>query len=311
MEQIMPLVSVIILTRNRPEYLVRAINSVLTQTFTDFEIIIIDDASTDDTPEVIKSFHDPRIISIRNNVNRGEAGSRNQGVNAAKGEFVSFLDDDDEWLPRKLDAQVNKFKNSKKETGCIYTWHCRVDLQTGEKIKETKYQKNGNIFKEMFEGNWVGTPSTVMVKKECFQLVGGFDESIGFSTDYDMWIRISKEFNIEYIGETLVNYGVHNKNMSTNLSHLIKGWERFGEKYQEWLKFYRKSGKIFHYRLGVLYCCQGEMKKGIEALRCAIRLYPFDMGVYYNLFLAMLGYNSFIRIKRYRERCFAKLPLTN
>lgn len=121
----MPKVSVIIPTYNRARYLHRAIQSVLDQRFPDLEIIVVDDASTDDTAQVIEGFRDPRIRYFRHNTNRREAASRNTGVQNAVGDYIAFLDDDDVWLPDKLAIQVNLLDISSLKIGAVYTSFCR------------------------------------------------------------------------------------------------------------------------------------------------------------------------------------------
>src|SRR5262249_55117741 len=119
----MPKVSVIIPTHNRAEFLRSAITSVLKQTFQDFEIVIIDDASKDHTREVIANFNDTRIKVIYNQVNKGDAGARNIGVMNSNCEYIAFLDDDDEWLPEKLKMQTRLLDNSPPEVGGVCTDH--------------------------------------------------------------------------------------------------------------------------------------------------------------------------------------------
>src|SRR5215475_868787 len=117
----MPKVSVIIPTHNRAEFLRSAITSVLNQTFQDFEIIIIDDASKDHTQEVIANFNDARIKVIYNQVSKGAAGARNIGIMNSSSEYTAFLDDDDEWLPEKLQIQNCFLDDSPSEVGGVYT----------------------------------------------------------------------------------------------------------------------------------------------------------------------------------------------
>ncbi len=123
----MPKVSVVVLTHNRRRLLRRAISSILNQTFQDFEIVLVDDASTDNTPEVVRSFGDARIKYIRHEVNKGEAGSRNTGVTSSSGDYIAFLDDDDEWLPEKLEQQVRLLDSSPSQVGAVYTGFLKID----------------------------------------------------------------------------------------------------------------------------------------------------------------------------------------
>src|SRR5207237_7043535 len=120
-DEAMPKVSVIIPTHNRSGFLRLAVLSVLKQTFPDFELVIVDDASGDDTPAVVKRFEDPRIRYIRHERNLRIAAARNTGISNSTGEYVAFLDDDDEWLPSKLQKQVSALDHSASTVGAVYT----------------------------------------------------------------------------------------------------------------------------------------------------------------------------------------------
>ena len=126
----MPKVSVVVLTHNRPDMLCRAVSSILNQTFQDFEIVLVDDASTDNTPEVVRGLGDARIKYIRHKENRGEAAAANTGVTSSSGEYIAFLHDDDEWLPEKLGQQVRLLESSPPTVGAVYTGFLRIDRST-------------------------------------------------------------------------------------------------------------------------------------------------------------------------------------
>ena len=128
----MPQVSVIIPTHNRSEFLGAAIGSVLSQTFQDFELIVVDDASTDTTAEVVASFNDERIKFIRHGMNKGGSVARNTGILNSTGDYIAFLDDDDEWLPAKLSKQIQVLLSSPPEVGCVYAGYLDVDRSTGQ-----------------------------------------------------------------------------------------------------------------------------------------------------------------------------------
>ena len=196
-------VSVIIPTHNRAELLRAAITSVLNQTYQEFEIIVVDDASTDKTREVVASFHDGRIKYIRHEVNKGDAGSRNTGIRNSSGDFLAFLDDDDEWLPEKLQMQVGLLRNSPEKVGGVYTGSLRIDKTTGKIFAVNNAGKRGDLFQEMFRHNLIPTPC-VLLRRECFERVGLFDERMPCCSDADMWIRIAELFYFEYIKEPLV-----------------------------------------------------------------------------------------------------------
>jgi len=199
-----PKVSVIIPTKNREEYVSRAVNSVLAQTFGDFEIIIISDGSTDNTDSVIRSYDDKRIIYLKFNVSKGAAAARNYGVRTAKGEYLAFLDDDDEWLPEKLAMQVDAMERSSPDVGLIYTW---MDIYAGGKfIKRIAHKAKGDMFREMLGVPVIRGFSNVLIRKAVFDRLGDFDENLRRGIDSDMWRRIAKYYKVDYVPEALVKY---------------------------------------------------------------------------------------------------------
>ena len=293
----MPKVSVIIPTYNRVEHLRAAIASVLEQTFQDFEVIVVDDASTDDTLDVVRKIRDPRIRYLRHETNKKEAMSRNTGLRAATGDYIAFLDDDDEWVADKLKLQVELLENSPPEFGGVYTGCVTVDRKSGSVVGGVRPEKRGNIFDDMMVKNWVGTPSTVLFKKQCFTQVGLFDETIAFGVDYDMWIRIASKYQLDYIAEPLVKYYIQSDRLSTNHELVIRGLENQITKYGS---LFRKSSKGLSRRyriIGTLYCYTGDLKKGRKALLRAIRTNPFELRQYFNLCTSFFGPRNFIRIK--------------
>ena len=298
----MPKVSVIIITYNRSTLLGSAIASVLNQTYQDFELIVVDDASPDNTAEVVRGINDPRIRYIRHETNQREAGARNTGVQNARGEYIAFLDDDDEWLPEKLQRQVEVLDGSPQEVGAVYTGFVKIGLLTGKSIERVIPTKRGIIFQEMLTQNWVGTPSTVLLRKTCFQKVGLFDQALVFGPDYDMWIRISTEFQFEYIPEPLVRYFVHENSMSANYALIIQGMETSNRKNKKFFSMNRRAFSERFYLIGVFYCFTGNVRKGRESLMRAIQLYPFDLRYYFRLSLCFLGAAGFNSVHSLKER---------
>jgi glycosyltransferase involved in cell wall biosynthesis len=221
----MPKVSVIIPTYNRAHLFLGAVNSALNQTFQDFRIIIVDDASKDDTSSIVRGLDDKRIQYIRHAGNRGEAGARNTGVMNSDAEFIAFLDDDDEWLPEKLQLQVALLDRCPSRVGGIYTGFYAFDKASGKMLGQRVPTKRGYIYDDMIVENAVGTSSTVLLRRECFERFGLFDEDIAWGLDYDMWIRISKGFEFEFIKDPLVKYHVHEDQISNNLRIRILGIE--------------------------------------------------------------------------------------
>lgn len=297
----MPKVSVIIPTHNRAAFLQAAIQSVLNQTFQDFEIIVVDDASKDETGEVVRSFTDQRIRYIRHETNKGQGATRNAGLRHASGEYVALLDDDDEWMPQKLEKQVRLLDSTSAKVGMVYTGVSRVEVSSRRLISQLIPEKRGSLFEEMCEKNWIGGCSTVLLRRACFEKIGWFDEGLAAQADYDMWLRISKEFDIEYIREPLVLYTVHGNRISTNHESVIQGMEAQLRKYAPLFARDNRNYSRRYFVLGINYCLNGNAKEGRDALLKAIRLNPFAVRPYYYLCLSLLGTDRLRKWKQRRE----------
>jgi glycosyltransferase involved in cell wall biosynthesis len=214
-----PLVSVIIPTYNSAEYIEEALESVFEQTFQDFEIIVVDDGSTDGTGEILKKYGD-RIRYIFQG-NSGPASARNQGIRTALGEFIAFLDADDLWVPTKLEKQLELFRQ-RKDLGMVTTGACSFDEKGvfGYSTDKRETLMVGDIAINIFLRSNIGTP-TVMVRKEIFDSVGFFEENIRQSEDDNMWIRIAAHYEVELIDEALIKVRNHPQRMTLNKSELL------------------------------------------------------------------------------------------
>ena len=252
-------VSVIIPTYNRANLVEKAIKSVLNQTYQDFEIIVVDDASTDNTEEVIKNFSNKRIKYIKCKKNKGDSFARNTGIKIAKGEYIAFLDSDDEWLREKLEKQIKVLDNKPPEVGAVYSDVLYID-KNGKNLnrKLSNPGKEGYIYEELFGGNCVGTPSTLLIRKECFNRVGLFDVLIGTFSDWDMWIRIAKYYRFTFIKVPLVKYRIHFNRMSENLELKIISAERILSKYTEELGKQRDAHSKLYFNIGRMFCFIGK-----------------------------------------------------
>jgi glycosyltransferase involved in cell wall biosynthesis len=287
---------VIIPTHNRAEFLRSAITSVLNQTFQDFEVIIIDDVSNDNTKEVIANFNDTRIKVIHNQVSKGAAGSRNIGIINTNCEYIAFLDDDDEWLPEKLKIQTCLLDDSPLEVGGVCTGCFTIEKVSGKISSVDKPEIN-----DLYKGNFI-TTSSVLLRRACFEKCGLFDESMPTGSDYDMWIRISKIFSFETIKNTLVKYHIHENRLTLNHEKKIKGIEILFKKHNDFFKKDRKEYSKQYLSLGVSYCYKGEIQKGREAFRKSIIMDPFEIRNYFNFALSLLGVERFRKFKEVKEK---------
>ena len=214
-------ISVIIPTYNRKKYIKRAIDSVIRQSYKPFEIIVIDDGSTDGTYELIKQSYSSSQISLKKQKNKGVSAARNKGVKLANGDWIAFLDSDDEWFENKLELQVREIKKSK-------TFICHTNeiwIRNGIRVNQMKkHQKYGGaIFKKCLDMCRI-SPSSVMIHRRIFDEIGLFDEDLIICEDYDLWLRISSKYPVLYLDSMLIKkFGGHEDQLSKN----INGIEQF------------------------------------------------------------------------------------
>jgi glycosyltransferase involved in cell wall biosynthesis len=208
---IKPQVSVIIPTYNRAWVIKEAIDSVLAQDYAEFELIVVDDGSTDQTSDVLDTFGN--VIKVFSQKNKGVSAARNRGIAEASGNFIAFLDSDDLWHPQKLSSQIDFFKQTPDALICQTE---EVWIRNGLRVNPKKRHKkpSGMIFKPSLKLCLV-SPSAVMIRRRLFDRVGGFDETLPACEDYDLWLRISCRFPIHLIDTPLiVKRGGHDDQLS-------------------------------------------------------------------------------------------------
>jgi glycosyltransferase involved in cell wall biosynthesis len=216
-----PLISVIVPTYNRSRYLVTAVEGVFAQTYESLEIIIVDDGSTDDTPQALKPYSG-RVRCIYQE-NRGVSAARNRGILAAQGELLAFLDTDDVWLPQKIERQMACLER-RPTAGLAHTdaLYLHGDSDRTSKRPDIVHSCDGDCYANLFFGNRIVT-SSVIVRRQCLEKVGGFDETIRYAEDYDLWIRLARHFEFAYCNEALVLYRLHPSNAIKDALALRRG----------------------------------------------------------------------------------------
>lgn len=236
------LVSVIIPTYNRPDFLRRAIASVRAQEGINYEIIIVDDASDEDLSSEFASA--PDVTYLRNKKNRGGSFSRNRGLEVAKGEYVNFLDDDDEFLPGKLHLQLQKFEESELKDLGLVTCHM-ADGRSGEEVI-IKNTDRGSLYRESLKRYTAkGTP-TMLFKTEAVRTIAGFDSSLPANQEYDLIIRFSKHYTIDFVDEVLAKANRSVNQISMNFDKKIDGARMLFEKHDQ---AFREQGTAFRLRM--------------------------------------------------------------
>ena len=259
-------VSIIIASYNSEKFINRAINSVLNQTFKNWELIIIDDASIDRTQSIIKDWErkNRRIKSIFLEKNSGGLATPfNKGILNTEGEYIAFLDADDEWLPEKLEEQIVFLEDNKLFDGVTCYGNIILD---DEKKTKLGILRQSDDYKDqlgiLINGFFPSIPSSLLLKKEIFNKIGYYDEFLKLSADSDMMIRIFKEgFKIGVIKKILFNYYIHKQNLTgitaeakiKNINQRIKETEYILSKHEEVYKKYPKAKSLMLRYLSTFY----------------------------------------------------------
>jgi glycosyltransferase involved in cell wall biosynthesis len=208
-----PLVSVVMATYNMAQYLPLAVRSVLQQTYPNLELLIVDDGSTDDTRAVVQPFlADPRVRYLHQ-PNGGQTIAKNHGVREARGQFIGFLDADDLWVVDKLELQLPLF--ARHEVGVVYSRLVYIDEAGIEKRVSDNELFRGQVSGPLFVQNFIGF-GTALVRKECFDRLGSFDETLRMGIDYDLWLRFSTQYEFDYLPRPLLHYRIWAGQMSKN-----------------------------------------------------------------------------------------------
>jgi glycosyltransferase involved in cell wall biosynthesis len=205
--------SVVIPVRNGADYITEAIESILRQTLKPAEIIVVNDGSTDNTAEILKQYGTKLKVTTSSGL--GAPSARNFGVKAAKSQFIAFLDCDDIAHPDRLKKQLECLL-ANPEAGmvfCAMTYIDKNGQSNGGDVRCPEYNHNG-FLGQLFERNRIGSTSVVMIRKKIFFDLGGFDEAFDYSEDYDLWLRVARDWKIYYLDETLLKYRLHDKNIS-------------------------------------------------------------------------------------------------
>lgn len=231
-----PFFTVIIPTFNRAALLKEAIQSALDQTFGDFELIVVDDHSTDNTKDTVRSFKDDRIMYIVNDRTKGAAGARNAGIFRAKGEWIAFLDSDDVWLPQKLEVQAKMIQEMDKAVGFICAGYATYDFEKRKEIAVHFPEKEGWVQRELLYSNYAAL-SSVAVQKDILLKVVGFDEQFPAIEDWELWIRISGIAKLGILKEKLIYLRQTNKDrLSSDFHRTLTAILLFRQKHNNLLR---------------------------------------------------------------------------
>ena len=278
------LVSAIITTHKRsPDTVLRAIQSVLSQTYSNLELIIIDDSPEcfelrEEVKKSILAINDARIKYIQHLTNKGASAARNNGIKNATGKYIAFLDDDDVWDPHKLEKQLNRINEMK--CGLVYCRSITINEINNTKKERADRFFRGDVFDELLRTNFIGSTSFPLIKTECFTKCGYFDESLASSQDLDMWLRIARAYQVDYVDEPLVNYYIHEgEAISRNPYKKIEGKLAINEKYKDHLDMKPKTLRARLLILIPFYLMIGDKKKAFSVYFSAFKIAPYEIKI--------------------------------
>ncbi|MDZ8051999.1 MAG: glycosyltransferase [Aulosira sp. ZfuVER01] len=210
-----PTVSVVIPAYNCQKTIKKTIESVLEQTFVDFELIVINDGSQDDTLEIVSNINDSRL-KIFSFENAGANISRNRGLNYAVGEFVSFLDADDLWIPEKIESQLQVL-SANPQASVAYSWTDCID-EKGQFLRRGTYiSATGNVYAQLLVINFLESGSNPLIRKEALIAIGGFDESLPAGQDWDIYLRLAANYHFVPVPSPQILYRISSNSLSTNV----------------------------------------------------------------------------------------------
>ncbi len=296
-----PQVSVILPTYNRAPLLPRAMRSVLAQTFRDLELIVVDDASSDDTADVIRQFDDPRIRVLRHESNRGGSAARNTGIEAARGRYIAFQDSDDEWMLDKLCRQVAAMDEAGESVGVVYCAYLRCMDGSALYVPEPHVQqREGDVSREILLHNFVGTQA-LLVRRDCLDAAGYFLEGLPRFQDWELVIRLAQVSRFRLLPEPLVICHFTAGNISSNDAAASTAMDMILERHGAAL---REDPRVLANFLGIA----GHYKflnvsrsAGRAQLLGAVRANPRNLKVLAALLLSLFGRGAYRAVHRLRS----------
>ncbi len=281
----METVSAIITTHKRePAIVVRAITSVINQSYPELEIIVVDD-SPEDYPlrmEVersvsqLQSTTGKEIRYIKHDRCKGACAARNTGLHNCRGSIVGYLDDDDEWLPGKVEKMLKGFTS--EDIALVYCDNevYTVSSNSTHVVHRKKYR--GKVYDSLIIGNYIGSTSFPLIRRRCLLEIGEFDEQMQSSQDYDVWLRLALKYEIDYVDDVLVRYYIHEgEQITKNPDKKVNGLERLNKKNSEYLDAHAEAYWWRHMKIIPYYLMKGDRAKALRTWKNCARKCPFKV----------------------------------
>ena len=279
-----PLVSVIIPTYNRGHCISRAARSVLAQTYENIELIIVDDASTDDTADRVAEIDDPRLSFLPQTVNRGAAAARNAGLDSARGTLIAFQDSDDEWLLGKLEMQVSTLDGLGDDYGATFGGKLLYGRDAAGKFGDhlachvphpNQIDLSGDITSKLAERNFI-SPQTMLIRKSIIDQIGGFDERLPCNNDWEFMLRLSTVTKVHYSGGPVVAAFISPDSISRREAYKVRSLIIISKKFRDVLSKNKVRYSTRMYRIGRHLQALNKFRLANRFIKKAISLYPWN-----------------------------------
>lgn len=299
----MPTVSAIITTFNRKQFLGLAIGSVLAQTYANFELLILDNSSSDGTEQLVAEFPDARIRYIRH-PEMNIAQQRNLGLGEAQGEYVAFLDDDDEWLPRKLELQLGVFAQGSERLALVYGGLVWVD-PVGRELGGFKPNLRGRVLNGLLAQNpFTGSASNPMMRASALKAISGYDNRITTGEDWELYLRLAERYEVDYTPEPVLRIRQHpGARLGDRVADKMWLEELVLARYGAGMS--RALRSFYLQKIGGKLCRIGKVAEGRRRIMRAIAAHPFNGRAYVQYASSFFGTGFYRHIHRAYRRMYS------
>jgi glycosyltransferase involved in cell wall biosynthesis len=312
-----PLVTAVVTTFDRPSMAKRAVQSVLAQTYELVEVVVVEDGSRNGIDRWLEEMKLQRVRYFRHERNRGLAATRNTGIKNARGDYIAFLDDDDEWLPEKLARQVNQLRREGDSCGVVYCGALLLS-EEGEVVGQNRPKLCGDIRSAIREKGLFTVPSSCVFRRAALDRVGGYDETLPSHIDHDIWLQLAREgYACSFVDECLVKvHQHHEQKMTDDASSRVEATRLFCTKWEDYLETWfgrwetRRYCSQFKGRvmamLGWALFDKGKRRQGLKYFLMALR-YDWKRRDYYEgLVASIIGtglWERFLKTWKRFDRC--------
>lgn len=299
-------VATVIPTMDRPDRVRNAVESVIGQTYPHIEIVVVDDSAGDETAAIIgdlrEDISEKELTYISNSEPRGVSAARNQAISVTDTDYIAFLDDDDLWEPTKTERQLSTFRHGPKSLAAVYCGFRSV-TDTGKHLHTKIPEHRGNIFEDLLVKDVVGPPSTVMIRRNAIEDVGGFNEEYQHHEDWELYLRLAEKYEFDVNPEALTIRTIHDDATSNEIKAALKHRERIISSRETELynnDLYDSAWAAHHRKSGVMACRHGEFKRGRHFFRNSVSHQPRPSVImlYISTLFGKYGFESLRTLKR-------------